>query len=88
MSRRLVISGVAAAAVLGAVIPAVAQSLPVTVTHDTNNGVTVGVSFNGSPGAGVHVSPDGSACAGLGEDIPVCTPPVLDGVGIHKPSRR
>lgn len=79
MSRRLVIIGVAAAAVAGAVVPSFAQSVPVTVTHDSQNGVFVGV--GGQSGAAARVSPDGSACAGLGEDIPLCTPPVLDGIG-------
>lgn len=83
MSRRLVITGVAAAAVLGAVAPSFAQ-LPVTVQRDTHDGVFVGVDVNGEPGAGVRVSPNGSVCAGLGEDIPVCTPPVGVAVG---PSR-
>lgn len=83
MSRRLVIVGISAAAVVGAVVPSFAQSVPVTVQHDTHNGVFVGVGFNGQPGAAALVSPDGSACVGLGEDIPVCTPPVLDGIGTH-----
>lgn len=81
MSRRFIITGIAAAAIAGAAVPSFAQSLPVTVTHDTHDGVTVGVSFNGSPGAGVRVAPDGSVCAGLGEDIPVCTPAVGDAIG-------
>lgn len=81
MSRRLVITGIAAAAVAGAVVPAFAQSLPIAVQHDTHNGVYVGFTYNGEPGGGARVTPDGQACAGLGEDIPVCTPPVGDAIG-------
>ena len=81
MSRRLVISGIAAAAVLGAVVPSFAQSLPIAVQHDTHNGVSVGFTVNGEPGGGARVTPDGQACAGLGEDIPVCTPAVGDAIG-------
>ena len=82
MSRRLVIAGVAALAIGGAAVPSFAQSFPITVTHDTSNGVSVGVQDGNAPVGGASVTPDGSACAGLGEDIPVCTPPVLDAVSI------
>lgn len=81
MSRRLVISGVAAAAVLGAVVPSFAQSAPVTVQHDTHDRVFVGVEVNGQPGAGASVTPDLQACAGIGEQLPVCTPAVGDAIG-------
>lgn len=79
MNRRIVVLGTAAAAVLGAVAPtfaaSVGQSNPVTVHTSTDNGVSVGVDVNNSPGAGVAVR-NGQACAGLGEDIPFCTPPI------------
>lgn len=82
MSRRLVISGLAVAAIAGAAVPSFAQSFPITVTHDTSNGASVGVRDGNAPVGGASVTPDGSACAGLGEDIPVCTPPVLDAVHV------
>jgi hypothetical protein len=76
VNRRLVIAGVAAAAVTGAVVPAFAQTgtttLPVTVYTDTSDGVAVGFYVNGQPGAGAHVSPDGQACAGISYQLPVC----------------
>jgi len=81
VSRRLVISAVAAAAVAGAVVPSFATTAsPVTV--DTSNGVRVGVHDGNAPVAGASVTPDGQACAGLGEQVPVCGPPVLDGVQV------
>ncbi len=82
MSRRLVISGLAVAAIAGAAVPSFAQSFPITVTHDTSNGVSVGVRDGNAPVGGAAVTPDGSACAGLGEDIPVCTPPVLEAISL------
>jgi hypothetical protein len=62
-------------------VPSFAQSLPVTVEHDTHDGVTVGVTVNGQPGAGATVTPDLQACAGIGESVPVCTPAVGDAIG-------
>jgi hypothetical protein len=82
VSRRFIVSGIAAAAIAGTAIPSLAQSLPITVTHDTSNGVSVGVQDGNAPVGGASVTPDGQACAGLGEDIPVCTPPVLDAVHV------
>jgi hypothetical protein len=67
--------------IVGATNARTQQSLPITVTHDTSNGVSVGVRDGNAPVGGASVTPDGQACAGLGEDIPVCTPPVLDAVG-------
>jgi len=72
MNRRLVILGVSAAAVIGAVVPSFAKpTLPVTVTVDTSNGVAVGAAVNGTPAAGASVG-NGKVCAGLGEQVPVC----------------
>ena len=73
MSRRLVISGIAAAAIAGSVIPSFASTGgPVTV--DTHNGVGVGVQEGNTPIAGAHVSPDGQACVGISLEVPFCTP--------------
>jgi len=77
VNRRLVIAGVATAAVAGAVVPAFAQTgttatLPVTVYTDTHDGVAAGFYVNGQPGAGAHVSPDGQACVGISYQLPVC----------------
>jgi hypothetical protein len=75
VSRRLIITGVAVAAVAGAVVPALAQtgpSSPVTVTTDTSNGVSAEVWVNGQPGVGGSVTPDGKACVGVSLQLPVC----------------
>ena len=75
MSRRLVIAGVAAAAVGATVAPsfaASAPSIPVTVTTDTHDGASVGVDVFGQPGVGASVSPDGTACVGVSLQLPVC----------------
>lgn len=76
MNRRLVIAGVATAALGGAVVPALAQSgsatSPVTVYTDTHDGVSAGFYVNGQPGAGAHVSPDGQVCVGISLQLPVC----------------
>ena len=77
MNRRLVVLGVSAAAVVGFVAPSFAKpSLPVTVTVNTSNGVAVGTAVNGTPVAGASVSNSGQVCAGVGEQVPVCTPVV------------
>ena len=77
MNPRLVILTTTAAAVLGLVVPSFAKpSVPVTVTVDTSNGVAVGTAVNGTPAAGVSVSNGGRVCAGIGEQVPLCTPVV------------
>jgi hypothetical protein len=75
VSRRIVIAAVVTTAIGGAVVPSFAQSapsLPVTVTTDTHNGVSVGVSVGSQPGAGASVTPDGKACVGISLQLPVC----------------
>jgi hypothetical protein len=80
VSRRLVIAGVAAAAVAGAVVPAFASTgtqpaatgSPVTVYTDTHDGVAAGFYVNGQPGAGASVTPEGKACVGISLQLPVC----------------
>jgi hypothetical protein len=69
--RRLIVLGVATAAVAGAVAPSFAQSSPVTVHVSTTNGVAVGVDVNGQPGAGASVS-NGEACVGISLQVPAC----------------
>lgn len=79
MSRRLVILGATAVAAVGAVVPtfaATAPPSPVTVHVSTSNGVAVGVGVLGQPGAGASVSNGGTVCAGIGEQVPLCTPSV------------
>jgi hypothetical protein len=44
----------------------------VTVTHDTHNGVSVGVAVGNQPAAGASVTPDGQACVGISLQLPVC----------------
>lgn len=81
MSRRLVISGIAAAAIAGAVVPSFASTTsPVTVTRGSNS-TTVGVRDGNAPVAGATVYNDGAVCGGIGEQVPVCTPPVGDAIG-------
>ena len=73
VNRRLVIAGVAAAALAGAVVPSFAMTSPVTVHTDTSNGVQVSVDVNGQPGVGAHVKRDGGVCVGISYQIPFCT---------------
>ena len=81
MSRRLVITGIAAAAIAGAVVPSFASTgSPVTVTR-TSDGTTVAVTDNGEPVAGATVYNDGRVCGGIGLQVPVCTPAVGDAIG-------
>ena len=76
MNRRLVITGVAAAALAGAVVPALAQTgtaaSPVTVYTDTHDGAAAGASYNGQPVVGASVTPEGTACVGISLQLPVC----------------
>jgi len=88
VNRRLILAGVAGAAVLGTVVPALAKpSVPVNVTvTQQNGGAYVGVSTaNGAPVAGAGTTSQG-LCAGLGEDIPVCVP--LSAVSVSPPPVR
>ena len=80
VSRRFVISGIAAAAIAGAVVPSFASTGPVTITRD-NGSTTVGVHEGNTPVAGATVYNDGAVCGGIGEQVPVCTPPVGDAIG-------
>jgi hypothetical protein len=78
VSRRLVITGVAAAAIAGAVVPSFASTgtgtgtLPVTVQTDTRNGVAVGTTIFGQPGAAASVQNNGRVCAGFSYEVPQC----------------
>lgn len=75
MSRRLIIAGVALAALGGAAVPAaLASSGGGLVTVDTSNGVRVGVQKGTTPIAGASVTPGGQACVGISLELPVCTP--------------
>lgn len=81
MSRRLVISGIAVAAIAGAVVPSFASTgSPVTVTRDSDS-TTVGVHDGNTPVAGATVYNDGQVCGGIGLQVPVCTPAVGDAIG-------
>jgi hypothetical protein len=84
VNRRLTVVGVAVAAVVSAVVPSFAASAPptpVTVHTSTSDGVAVGVGVGGQPGAGASVSKSGTVCAGIGEQVPVCTPSVQADAG-------
>jgi len=85
VNRRLVISGVAAAALAGAVVPSFASTggpaSVVTVQTDTSNGVAVGTTILGQPGAAASVENNGRVCAGFSYEVPQC-------VAIISPSTR
>lgn len=86
MSRRLIIAGVAAAALGGAAVPAALASTGGPVTVDTSNGVAVGVHSGNTPIAGASVTPDGQACVGISLQLPVCTPGgIIGGVSATLP---
>jgi hypothetical protein len=75
VSRRVVICGVAAAALAGAVVPSFATTgpaSPVTVHTDTRNGVAVGTTIFGQPGASASVENNGRVCAGFSYEVPQC----------------
>ena len=76
MNRRLIVTGVAAAALAGAVVPSFATTgqgqLPVGVQVDTSNGVAVGTTIVGQPGAGASVENNGRICAGFSYEVPQC----------------
>jgi hypothetical protein len=74
VSRRLVIAGVAVAALGGAAVPAALASTGGPVTVDTSNGVRVAVHEGNTPIAGASVTPDGQACVGISLQLPICTP--------------
>ena len=77
MSRRLVILGVSAAAVVGTVAPSFASSLPVGVhVTRTSSGTSVGVSVQGANVAGATAYNNGQVCGGISQQLPICTPPV------------
>lgn len=84
MNRRLLIAGVAAAAVVGTVVPSFA-AFPITVQESTDNGVSVGVLDDGNTVVGATVSPDGRVCAGISRQVPQCAG---GGLGVTGPSVR
>jgi hypothetical protein len=55
----------------GLVVPSFAGTLPVGVSYDTHNGVSVGTTVNGQPGVGAWVR-DGEACVGASYQMPQC----------------
>ena len=77
LSLRLpvVLASVAVLPVLAGTASAQVFPNPVTVSRTPDGGVAVGVRLNATPVAGVQAGPSG-ACAGLGEDVPFCTPPI------------
>ena len=86
MNRRLLISGVAAAAIAGAVIPSFASTgtsqLPVGVHTDTSNGVAVYTNIGNQPGLSASVNTTtGEICGGFSYEVPQC-------VAIVRPNSR
>lgn len=76
MIRRLVIAGVAAAAIAGAVVPSFATTgpgqLPVGVQTDTSNGVAVYTNIGNQPGLSASVDKNGRICGGFSYEVPQC----------------
>ena len=76
MSRRLVISGLAAAAIAGAVLPSFATtgpSTPVGVRVDTSNGVAVYTNIGNQPLLSASVDKNnGQICGGFSYEVPQC----------------
>jgi hypothetical protein len=91
MNRRIVVTGLAAAAVLGTVVPSLAaspaQSSPVGVQVTTTNGVFVGVDVLGRPAAGAGTTAEG-VCVGVSEQVPQCVPVTIQGPPKPAASRR
>jgi hypothetical protein len=77
VSRRLAISGLAAAAVAGAVVPSFATTgpgqLPVGVHTDTSHGVAVYTNIGNQPGLSASVDKNtGEICGGFSYEVPQC----------------
>ena len=77
MNRRLLITGVAAAAIAGAVIPSFAATggaqLPVGVHTDTRNGVAVYTNIGNQPLLSASVDKNtGEICGGFSYEVPQC----------------
>ena len=69
--RRLILVGIATAAAVGGVVPAFAQSSPVTVTRTQDGGVVVGSHLGNQPLVGASVD-NGTACVGFSLEVPQC----------------
>jgi hypothetical protein len=84
--RRLVIAAAVGAAVVGTAVPSLAAqtpkgTLPVGATVRTDNGVFVGTTIFGQPGAAAGVG-NGQACVGFSYEVPQCvgTPSVDEAI--------
>jgi hypothetical protein len=69
--RRTVLAASVTAVLAGLALPSFGGTLPVGVTYDVKDGVSVGVTVNGQPGAGAS-SRDGRTCVGVSEQLPQC----------------
>ena len=59
----------------GSVVPTFANTLPVGVhVTRTSSATTVGVTAQGATVAGASAYNNGKVCAGVGEQVPICTP--------------
>lgn len=68
--RRTVLVASMAAVLGGLALPSFAAP-PVGVTYDTKDGVSVGTTVNGQPGAGASVRGT-EVCVGLSYQLPAC----------------
>jgi hypothetical protein len=71
--RRTVLAASVAAVLTGLAVPSLAAGSepPVGVTYDVKDGVFVGTTVLGQPGAGASVH-DGRACVGFSYQVPQC----------------
>ena len=59
----------------GGIVGGISATIPQQegpVTIDTSNGVGVGVTVGNQPVVGAHVGKDGTVCAGVSLELPVC----------------
>ena len=69
---RRTLLAVSVTAVLGGLaLPSFATDLPVGVTYSVKDGVSVGTTVNGQPGAGASVHGT-EACVGISYQMPAC----------------
>lgn len=77
MKRRLILAGVAGAAVIGSVAPSFASPVGVTVTKQ-DGGVYVATTFDGRPLVGAG-NTDQGICVGVSLQVPQCVRPAIQG---------
>ena len=69
--RRVVLAASVTAVLGGLALPSFATELPVGVTYSVKDGVSVGTTVNGQPGAGASVHGT-EVCVGISYQMPAC----------------